>query len=107
MSVAKPQSSTPDLTSSANALAGGIASTLATVITYPFDLIRTRFQGTPHQRFSFPCYDSNPTRPFTTANPTEKSTTARGRICLTTAPQSALYDTSWHTKVSEVRSTAK
>jgi hypothetical protein len=34
-----------ELTSSANALAGGIASTIATILTYPFDLIRTRFQG--------------------------------------------------------------
>lgn len=34
-----------ELSSSANAISGGAASIVATVLTYPFDLIRTRFQG--------------------------------------------------------------
>lgn len=45
-----------DLTSTANALGGGFASTIATVLTYPFDLIRTRFQVHDGKRTNLPQY---------------------------------------------------
>ena len=41
-----------ELSSSANAIAGAVASTISTILTYPFDLIRTRFQGMFHSLLS-------------------------------------------------------